>query len=198
MNKICLLLLMTMFCLLHPTAQGALVITAQEVNSTVVFTWSGSLNTTGVGYAGTNIPSIAGGAGSGFGGFFGYSPSTSAINLSGTGILTPTSLPFGTSVVFTAASSATGTPFGLDGSGRIGVPAFYISNSALNGTLTFLSSSFASLGLTGSPVPFIWTLPSADTISMTIGVVPEPSKVLLFAVGMGAVALRRGRTLKCC
>lgn len=165
--------------------QGALVITAQETGGNVVFTWSGSLNLSGVTYAVQDINSVAGGINPSVGNFLGYNNPNSLIDLSNP-VLTPASVPFGTSGV-TAASSFSGSAFGLDGAGRIGIPFNYVSGNALSGSVTYNGATFSSLGLIEGT--YNWTLPSTDTIQMLI---PEPSTLCLSALGF-ALLLRRRR-----
>ncbi len=188
-------LLATVACVALPTpSHAALSIVAEEAGGNVTFTWTGNLNTAGVSFAATNIQSATGKIAPFIGGFLGYDPSRSTIDISDTNTLNPSSNPFGTVDVGTVdASSFTGSPFGLDASGRIGVPAGYTSGSDLNGTLTFTGHSFASLGLTPSPIPFTWTFANTDTVKMTVAAVPEPSSTALLGLGGLALMLRRRR-----
>lgn len=180
-------------CAFCQGVEAAVLITAEEDGPDVVFSWSGSLNTTGLVF-GVNIASITGSVGPSFGGFFGYSPATSNINLSNPNILLPASVPFGTAGL-TPATSFSGNPFGLDGSGRIALPAFYVSNTPFAGTLTFSGASFDSLGLTDSPTPFIWTVAAnGDTIQLTV--VPEPTIVSLVGLCAFSLVFRRERRFK--
>jgi hypothetical protein len=101
-----------------------------------------------------------------------------------------------------AATSYSGTQFGIQnlGSGlEVDVPAGYTSGSAISGTSTFLSQSFASLELV--PGQYVYTGPN-DEIIVNIGpvssAVPEPSTWAMMLLGFGAVgiAVRRQRRSK--
>lgn len=164
---------------------AGLIITATENGNDVEFTWSGSLDTTGVSFAGFGITSLPGEIRPSTGWFLGYSPAGSTIDLTFP-ILTPTPQPFGTSTS-AFASSFSGDPFGLDELGRIGLPAGYSSGSALSGSISFTNTNFDDLGITAGSAPIIWALPSTDTI--TLSAVPEPSTYAAIAFGVLGIGL---------
>jgi hypothetical protein len=98
-----------------------------------------------------------------------------------------------------------GVSFPTSGSGnRIGVssnililPDGYMSGNPLSATDTFAGQSFASLGLT--PGTYLWTWGSggsADSLTIQIGAVPEPSSIVILgtAIVVTAAAKRRKRT----
>lgn len=167
---------------------AGLIITANENGNDVEFTWSGSLDTTGVSYVGFGITSLPGEVRPATGWFLGYSPAGSTIDLTFP-TLTPTPQPFGTSTS-AFASSFSGDPFGLDELGRIGLPAGYSSGSALSGSISLTNTNFIDLGITAGSAPLTWTLPSSDTI--TLSPVPEPSTfaALCLLTLLGGLGLR--------
>lgn len=146
---------------------------------------------TGVTIAAPGINSLPGQIRPSTGWFLGYATTSSSIDLTATDVLTPGSVPFGTATSVTA-SSFSGDPFGLDAAGRFGVPAAYTSGSPISGSLIFSNQDFVDLGLTAGSGPYTWTLPSSDTISLSV--VPEPSTYALLSVlAMAGLALLRHR-----
>jgi len=97
------------------------------------------------------------------------------------------------------ADSASGDPVALDTSMGVGVPAGYVSGSALSDTATYDSATLSSLGV--RPGVYKWTWGSgadADNFTLIAGAVPEPSTWALLLAGFGGlvmVSYRRTRKL---
>jgi hypothetical protein len=116
----------------------------------------------------------------------GPSQNTGGLESSYTGISGPSS--FGT-----GGNSPQGTPSGssveLDGfGGAISVPSTYVSGTLLTLGGTWTDQTFASLGLT--PGTYVWTWGTgrdADSYTLQIGAVPEPSSAVLAVSGAVAV-----------
>lgn len=91
-------------------------------------------------------------------------------------------------------SNTTGAMSGLGfGPSSLYLPIGYLSGSSLSGTAIFVNQSFATMGLT-SGLSFVGTLnnTAAETVTVTIGQVPETSQALLFGFGaLGVMAHRR-------
>ncbi len=158
-------------------AVGALAIAAGAANATftinitqngpnVVMTGSGSIDTTGsasaavVGLCGTNTGSVG--------------PTNVCVGSGGTGATYAASLvpPLSgfTTGAATSATSATGTPVFV-ATDTLGLPAGYVSGSAISSTSTFAGRTLASLGLTPGATRTL-TLASGDTIQIVVGPVP--------------------------
>lgn len=77
----------------------------------------------------------------------------------------------------------------------LSVPLDYVSGSALSDSSTYYSQTFSSLGV--RPGSYVWTWGSgatADSFTLDIGSVPEPSSALLFALGLLILARRVARS----
>src|SRR5262249_17695709 len=113
-----------------------------------------------------------------------------------TGFTGPTS--FGSGFFF-FPNTGSGDTVGIDAQsfgGLLAVPPGYLSGAALSGSITFSSSTFASLGVT--PATYTWTwgtgLPNQNfTLRIAAAGVPDGgSTVTLFGVALlGLVAFRR-------
>jgi len=152
----------------------------QETNGNVVFSYSGSINTSGLGTASTSftgnyiIPNsgiFAAGQDSSFenqtNSFF------DSVQISG-----PTS--FGTGG-FNSTTLVNGDFFvlanQLSGNDVIGLPNNYVSGSTFSGSLTFVNNTFFDLGVDTSQA-YIWTLSNNDTITLQATPVPLESDAL--------------------
>ncbi len=106
-------------------------------------------------------------------------------------ILGPSSI--GSGAITHSASFGTGNIFGAFSTGVI-VPSGYVSKSSLSGTSTYTGQTFATLGLTQGSYTWTWgSGPTADSLTVNIGAVPEPSETLAVAglVCLGVAAMRR-------
>jgi hypothetical protein len=158
-------------------AQADYVVTLQQVGPNVVATGSGSIDLTGLTPAGTvqndigqlipNGPTVLVGSGN---------------NDLYTGFSEPGKFGSGG---FIPANSNSGSLVGI--AAVLFVPSGYISNTPLSpSTSTYDNATFSTLGVT--PGTYVWTWGAfAPTEKFTLDVVPEPSSLLLLA--MGAILL---------
>lgn len=186
----------------HP-AEAAIIINATETISTVVFSYTGSINTSDLGSPVANVQfysavsairpfSSAIGSGVDL-----TNPPTNSLTVSSVDsyynvdISGPFS--FGTgNFAFTAFQSGDIFAFAQDQK-FLGLPNEYVSGQAISGFVTFDISTFASLGVT--PGTYVWTLPNKETITLNAGAsaVPEPLTILgaVTATAFGAGFKRR-------
>jgi len=174
-------------------AQAVVTFTFAQVGNDVVLTSSGSLN-------------LIGAASGGFYGVDGFVNPTAGSLAVGTSALvfgyrlTSPAVTFGTGG-FVNGTPDLGSAVGLQasalGTGFVYVPELYVSGSALIGSTTFESSTFASLGLTAGTYNF--SIPN-DTIRLIVpgavtGAVPESSTWAMMLLGFGGIgfAVRRNR-----
>jgi PEP-CTERM motif len=105
-------------------------------------------------------------------------------------------LTFGTGG-YSVASSKTGDAFGE--TGQLDVPVGYTSGATLLGSSTFDGQTIKSLGLTPGTYVYTWgSGDHADSLSMNIEAVPEPSTwamMLLGFAGLGFAGYRQRRKL---
>lgn len=170
-------------------AQAAVLWSFEETGDDVVGTLSGSLDLTGAEFLGSESV-----AGSSIGPGIGWVVSMPGIYTSFATYTVSGPPDFGSGVT-TADGVSVGDPFLIyDHFALVGVADGYTSGSALNGTLTFAGSTFASLGI--DPGSYIWSLPN-DTVTLRFG--PAPSAIplpaslslLLGALGLTFAATRR-------
>ena len=175
MKAPCLSFLCVSFLLTN--SHAALEIEIQEVNvsfgTDVRISWSGSLNTAGIDWAVASGTSVPGGVNPAGSTMLGYLSGGSTITLSQPGMLSPGAIAFGTGSL-TNSNLFSGSPFGLDGAGRIGVPSGYALGSALEGSIRFSNQNLNTLGIDPNSSPAIWTLPSGDTITLRVSEPPPP------------------------
>ncbi len=196
MNAFHSLKLSAVLALLFATAvatpcSGAVTITAAEVGLNVVFTYSGSINTSSLTLAGSSIfgaafvdPSL-GEFGSPGGVGEGENPSFDFYSVT----LSP-SPSFGTGTLTGGPSIRTGSLFGYV-NGTLRLPTGYTSGSAIAGTVTW-NGTFDMLGLT--PGNYAYAInTNIDNIFVNIGSVPEPSRALLAGLGLAGIVFRRRR-----
>lgn len=190
-------LLITLAC--TQTTNADVIITFTEQPGSVEAEWNGTLNLAGLPLS-SPLTSSVGGIRSGQGWFLGYSPTQSQIRLSTAPVMTPAMQAYGTNFTPTLATGFTGTAFGFDGGGRIGIESSYVSNSPLSGTLSFAGESYASLGLTPTTTPYEWTLTNGDKFFLSINssaAVPEPSTFAVLAIAaFGVFGLRQRRKMQ--
>ena len=167
------------------TAQAAVLIQANNVGDDLVFSYSGTLDLTGMVQDGQDLSPrslIAGGVGA----ILSYNNNVDRYALN--------SLPaFGNQSLSNGVTL--GTDFAIFSNDFLGIQAGYQSGDAIDGTLTFANESIATAGLFfGS---FTTTLDSGDTITMRISdanVVPLPAGLPLLLAGLagfGVLARRK-------
>lgn len=178
-------------------AQAAVIITATEVGSDVVFEAAGSLDLTGMSLDFVGLAGIAGNT------IFPEPPG---------GVVAPVvNINDGTSVDLYSGFTSTPSSYGAGpsssadfGSGsfslqagtanaNVRVPTGYVSGDLLSAMMVFLNSSFASLGLAEGT--YVWHLPN-DMITLEIGgdaVIPLPAPFALFLTGLAGIAAARRR-----
>lgn len=183
------LLSLFLFCFGVPKGHSAVVITAVEANSDVIFSYSGTIDLTGLGLGGTLTPSQTRGI---------IDPSSAAFaaQVAGatgaryTGVFSSLPSNFGSGGI-TTTGAVIGDPFTISGNGVLVLPPGYSSGSAIAGTATFANESFSSLGINANQSSYTWVIASnGDTF--TLNVVPEPSTMAMF-IGGAVFALFRRR-----
>jgi hypothetical protein len=159
-------------------ANAAMILRLEQVGGDVVVTGSGSINLSGLTlktspndydniftptqlYAGPEFISDGVKQWSGLTG-------PSIIFASGT-TLPPNN---GTGNLFGVVSDDTSDPGGTR-LPLLVLPRSYVSGAALSGTTQFIDQSFATMGIT--PGTLTWTLPSADTVTITTDAQPVPA-----------------------
>ncbi|MEO0795026.1 MAG: PEP-CTERM sorting domain-containing protein [Verrucomicrobiota bacterium] len=174
------------------TSHAAIVITAAEVGGNVVISGSGSIDLAGAAPGGPTILGddaliIPNGAAVGYDALGGGTTLYDSYIAISPG-------PFGTGGA-TTTPIVSGDPFFVAG-GLIGLPPGYVSNAPISFSSTYVGTTFAGLGIT-TPVASVWALPS-DTVTLTVGSVPEPSTYIAGAglLGLGTMVWLRRRKLK--
>jgi hypothetical protein len=175
---------------LSPSANAALVINIVEQGTGVVATGFGSADTT----------DLAGPLS--FGNGTGIFPQIARVSLgfpNGTyaffGISGPSNFGFGSSSDG-VASTGSGNTFGVIGEfSEIYFPLYYVSGTPLSATNTWDNTTLSGLGLTPGTYVYTWgTGDHADSLTVQVGAVPEPSTwamMILGFVGLGWMAYRR-------
>jgi hypothetical protein len=174
-----------------PAARAGVVVTISESGGNVVASGGGSLDLKDLTFE-SSPPYTSPILHPTFGDVrLGPSQNAGGLESSYTGISGPMS--FGT-----GGQSPQGTPSGssveLDGfGGAISVPSSYVSGTPLTTGATWTNQTFASLGLT--PGTYVWTWGTgsdADSYTLQIGAVPEPSSAVLAVLGTVAVIAAYG------
>ena len=161
----------------NSAANAAVVINAVESGSNVVFSYSGSINLTGLPqpsftFSGSYVDPSTGEFFSAPGNYVNYLGSAvSLLSSFGTGSYRASSSNSG--AIFSLQQDIAGLPL-------IGLPVGYQSNSLFSGSTTFANTTFSGLNVTQGP--YTTTLSNYDTITMNIGAVPAPLPLL----GLGA------------
>ncbi len=172
-------------------ANAAMSIYVYESGSNVIAVSSGSVNLTGLNFLGSaNDAGVSWGS-------FGLG---SKLVVGPAGVGSTYVYDGSTGPAFLGASSAnwadsgSGKTFGFMGSGYVVVDRSYVSGSPMSSTSTWNSKTIAGLGLT--PGTYTWTWGSganADSATLNIGAVPEPTSMLLSMVAGGMMLIRRKR-----
>ena len=180
-------------------SNAGVIISVVESGTNVVSTASGSINMTGLsvfnssGAAAQIRPDTSGGERGSIS--VGDLAPDSALQYQVSGPLT-----FGPGTLGFLANSFGGDFVGIRAVSTTGallqLPSLYNSGDSINGTATFNSQSFASLGVTTGTYNYTWgSGPDADFLTINIGAapVPEPSTMCLFAGVLGLAACQRRR-----
>lgn len=165
-------------------AHSAIVIVALETGGDVVFSYSGTIDTTGASIAGTQTGSA----------YSGIIPNLGIVGNSGTpydGYAITGGGIFGVGGN-TVATISTGDSFQIRSNDfRLRLPDNYVSGTTISGDITFTGTDFTTLGVDSSS-NITWNLPN-DSISLQFTAIPEPSSTALLGLGGLAFALRRRR-----
>ena len=177
--------------LIAGTASAGIIVTMQEVGIDVVVSFSGTMDTTGMGFGGGTRPLL--------GRIAPISPNIYLNANDEPGYFAHTG--FGDNV-WTVAPTAYGTGGATDGgifsvgsdnfsfsAVSMELPDGYVSGTLISGSMTFLSENFTSLGITPA-VNMVSVTGSGDTV--TLQTIPEPSVLALVGVfGLGLAGVRR-------
>ena len=153
-----------------PAVNAAVVVTASEVGGNVVFSGGGTLNLKDLTPI-LNISDFSNGyLNSSFGIYQGAGSGQTTIGTvyGGTSFTGPTSFGPGDEVIAVSYSGDFGGIRGSDYPGVL-VSDTYVSGSSLFGTSTFLSQTFASLGLTVGTYDWVWGSSNPDSYRLCIG-----------------------------
>ena len=187
-----LVLFVAMLAVTAP-ARASIIINAVESAGDVVFTGGGTADTSALTFDSSGFA------------FAGVNPSFPFLHMNDgnanilTGLLGPSTFGVGFGA---GADSSSGDTFGINFQSStlsLLVPQGYVSGSALSGTMTFIGTTLADLGLTPGTT-HIWTWGSAsvnnaDSLSLNIGAAttPEPSTLALLGLGLLSVGYARKR-----
>jgi len=186
--------------LLHAAAEAAITVDIEEVGSDVVVSYSGSIDTTGIGFNLVSPSSLRRIAAFGGNAMFAGQDGARGASLTDFGqtpwTVAPT--PFGSGGLFEADSYsiAAGDSFGFQSNGFF-VEWGYTSGKPISGSMTFENQTLASMGINVGDGIMNATFSSGDTL--TVNAVPEPTSIAFMATGSLAagvvvVARRRRRT----
>ncbi len=191
-NLLKLLPLVSLWLVSVGDSRGAVIVSYTEVGGNVVFTASGSINTTDLTNSGNSATGSFTHAAAGL-----LQSSTAGVLWNGPTFDGPSS--YGTSpFIGFANASSTGNDFGIrePGSfagGGVNLPATYVSGTPISGTLTIIGQTIASMGLVPTSTWTWGTGANIDTFTIQQAGIPEPSSMLLIAGAALAGALRRRR-----
>jgi len=164
-----------------------IAINVVQVGPNVVLTGSGTVNTTALSLRGTGaataevVPTA---------GILVAGPATTTTYDVFSGPAGPTN--FGTGVYY-PANTGSGDAVGIVSQGLI-VPIGYTSGATLSDTDVYSGVSLANLGLTPGTYVYSWGAgPTADSLTINIGTVPEPASLAMLGVPAAIALLRRRR-----
>ena len=175
-------------------AIAAMIVNATESGGDVVFSYGGSVNTTGLTQIATMvntnyfqvIPDFNGN------GFLVNGGSSTSLGVWST---SSSFLPYGTNTSGLLANTYYGDVFGFGfaafaSGGELYLPASYSSGN-LSGSATFTGMSFSSLGMTTGT--YVNTLSNNETVTLNVGTVPVPGPLPILSI---PTALLFSRKLK--
>lgn len=168
--------------------RASILVWMREAGSDVVFTLSGSFDTTGLTPTGPTAFSAGSAIYPDAGGHGDVNFNSGATNIEGwaTSARVPS---FGFSTPgLTFATSSTGDTVVFNSAG-LSLDENYVSGSSLSAEMTFSNTTFAALGVT--PGTYVANLPAGQTYTLTS--VPEPSTMAMLAAGTVATLLIAGR-----
>jgi hypothetical protein len=100
----------------------------------------------------------------------------------------------GAALPLEVATSGGGDLFGTSGGNHLYTPPGYQSEAPLSNTDTYNNTTISLLGFTPGTYVYTWgSGPTADLLTINIGVVPEPASAALIAAPVAIAALRRRR-----
>jgi hypothetical protein len=162
-------------------SQAAYIVTLTEAGGDVVANGSGSIDTAGLTFIGTEIDSAA------------ITPAIGAIVLGPT-TATASDIYHGSLPSFgigggAPANVGSGDLVGTDSGDLLYLPSGYASGDPLSDTATWTGQTFASLGVTPGTYVLTWgSGATADSFTLIAGV-PEPSSALLLVLPLGFLGL---------
>jgi len=189
----------TALALFSSTARAGLIINFAQVGNDVVATGSGSANVSNLNFL-LSVPNAQVNVEASTGNYRGGVPGGQFVVYSG---LTIPPTGYGTSNAGfgpgtgtnNTPNSTTGDYFGLTGfNGRLFLPDGYVSGTQLSNTATWNNQTLTNLGLAplGSTFTYSWgSGANADSITINVTAVPEPSSLLCLTLGLSCVALFR-------
>ena len=154
--------------LMTPQARAELMIFGEETGGDVVFTFSGTIDTTGANGSFDFLAQTH------------LSPTDGRIEAwqapsDGVTLGLDAAVPFGTGDEQTDVGAGSGDNIALFGK-QLFIDDAYVSGSPFNATLTFANTDFATLGVDDAAGPYLWTVTgNRDTIVMRFPVVVDNS-----------------------